>query len=112
MSGVDILKFIVTPWHESLKNPAEAQQKTLQTLLSSYAKTDYGKKHSACTIKDGSTFRSTFPTLNFQGLRLLLKEVKAGNYSAILSEPPLCWVMTRGSTGQSKVLPVTKMHIE
>ncbi len=112
MSGVDILKFIVTPWHESLKNPAEAQQKTLQTLLSGYAKTDYGKKHSADTIKDGSAFRSNFPTLNYQGLKLRLEEVKAGNYSAILPEPPICWVMTRGSTGQSKILPVTNTHIE
>ena len=112
MSGVDILKFIVTPWHESLKNPAEAQQKTLQTLLSGYAKTDYGKKHSADTIKDGSAFRSNFPTLNYQNLKLPLEEVKAGNYLALLSEPPICWVMTRGSTGQSKVLPVTKTHIE
>jgi hypothetical protein len=112
MSGVDILKFIVTPWQESLKNPAEAQQKTLQTLLSGYAKTDYGKKHSADTIKDGAAFRSNFPTLNYQGLKLPLEEVKAGNYSAIRPEPPICWVMTRGSTGQSKVLPVTKTHIE
>ncbi|MCJ7721664.1 GH3 auxin-responsive promoter family protein, partial [Candidatus Bathyarchaeota archaeon] len=30
----------------------------------------------------------------------------------ILSEPATCWVMTRGSTGVSKVLPATKMHIE
>jgi hypothetical protein len=112
MSGVDILKFIVTPWHESLKNPAEAQQKTLKTLVSGYAKTDYGKKHSADTIKDGSAFRSNFPTLNYQSLRIPLEEVKTGNYSAILPEPPICWVMTRGSTGQSKVLPVTKTHIE
>jgi len=112
MSGVDILKFIVTPWHESLKSPAEAQQKTLQTLLSGYAKTDYGKNHSADTIKDGSAFRSSFTTLNYRGLKLHLEEVKAGNYSAILPEPPICWVMTRGSTGQSKVLPVTKRHIE
>ena len=111
MSGVDILKFIVTPWHESLKNPAEAQQKTLQTLLSGYAKTDYGKRHSADTIKDSSDFRSNFPTLNYQNLKLPLEEVKSGNYLAILSEPPVCWVMTRGSTGQSKVLPVTKTHI-
>jgi hypothetical protein len=112
MIGVDILKHIVNPWHESLKNPAEAQQRVLKNLLKEYAKTDYGKSHSAQEIKDGFTFRANFPTINYAGLRPYLEEVKAGNHSAILSEPPLCWVMTRGSTGKSKVLPVTKTHIE
>ena len=112
MKGVDILKQIVHPWHESLKNPAEAQQQILEQLLEGYAKTGYGKSHSADTIKDGATFRANVPSINYAGLRPYLEEVKAGDYSVILPEPPLCWVMTRGSTGNSKVLPVTKTHIE
>ena len=112
MDGVDILKQIVNPWHEALKNPGEAQQKVLEKLLEGYAKTGYGKSHSVHEINDGSAFRANFPTINYAGLRLCLDEVKSGNHSAILPEPPLCWVMTRGSTGKSKVLPVTKTHIE
>ncbi len=112
MDGIDILKQIVNPWHEALKNPAEAQQKVLEKLLEGYTKTGYGKKHSVHEVKDGSMFREKFPTINYAGLRLYLEEVKLGNHSAILPEPPLCWVMTRGSTGKSKVLPVTKTHIE
>jgi hypothetical protein len=112
MNGVDILKQIVHPWHESLENPAEAQQQVLERLLEGYAKTGYGKSRSADTIKDGSLFRANFPTINYEGLRPYLEEVKAGDYSVILPEPPLCWVMTRGSTGKSKVLPITKTHIE
>jgi hypothetical protein len=112
MNGVDILKQIVNPWHESLKNPAEAQQKILEKLLKGYAKTDYGKAHSANETEDGSAFRANFPTISYSCLQPYIQEVKAGNYSAILPEAPLCWVMTRGSTGKSKVLPVTKTHIE
>jgi hypothetical protein len=112
MIGVDILKQIVNPWHEALKNPAEAQQRVLKNLLEGYAKTLYGKKHAVQEVKDASTFRTNFPKINYAGLRPYLEEVKAGNHSAILPEPPLCWVMTRGSTGKSKVLPVTKTHIE
>lgn len=112
MSGIDILKQIVSPWHEALKNPAAAQRKVLEKLLMDYAKTGYGKSHGVEEIKDGSSFRSNFPTINYTGLRPYLDEVKVGNYSVILPEAPLCWVMTRGSTGKSKVLPVTKNHIE
>jgi hypothetical protein len=112
MIGIDILKQIVSPWHESLKNPAEAQQQVLEKLLEGYAKTVYGKKHSAHEVKNSATFRTNFPTINYDGLRPHLEEVKAGNYSAILSEQPVCWVMTRGSTGTAKLLPVTKTHVE
>ncbi len=112
MIGVDILKQIVNPWYEALKNPAEAQQRTLKVLLEGYAKTLYGKKHSVLQVEDGSAFRANFPKISYDDLRPYLEEVKTGNYSAILSEPPLCWVMTRGSTGTAKVLPVTKTHIE
>jgi len=112
MIGVDILKHIVSPWHEALTNPAEAQQQLLKNLLERYAKTDYGKSRLAQEIKDGSMFRANFPTIDYAGLRPYLKEVKAGNHSAILSEQPVCWVMTRGSTGTAKMLPVTKTHIE
>jgi hypothetical protein len=112
MNEVDILKQIVKPWHESLKNPAEAQQQILEKLLEGYAKTDYGKKHFVNKIRDGQMFRTNFPTINYSSLRPYLEEVKIGKYSTILPEIPLCWVMTRGSTGKSKVLPVTKTHIE
>ena len=69
MIGVDILKQIVNPWHESLKNPAEAQQKVMENLLEGYAKTGYGKTHLAQEIMDGSSFRANFPTINYAGLR-------------------------------------------
>ena len=112
MNGIDILKQIVKPWHESLKNPAKAQQQILEKLLEGYAKTDYGKKYLVNEIKDGQMFRTNFPTINYSNLHSYLEEVRIGNYSTILPEIPLCWVMTRGSTGKSKVLPVTKTHIE
>ena len=112
MIGVDILKQIVNPWYEALKNPAEAQQRTLKVLLEGYARTLYGEKYSVPKVKDGSAFRANFPKINCSSLRPYLEEVKTGNYSIIMSEAPLCWVMTRGSTGTAKVLPVTKTHIE
>jgi hypothetical protein len=81
-------------------------------LTGEYGKTEYGIDHSASAIRDAADFRACFPTLNYSQLESYLNRVKRGDYSAILSEPPLCWVMTRGSTGTSKVLPATKTHLE
>jgi hypothetical protein len=112
MSGLDLLKQIVNPWYESLRNPADAQDRLLKKLVEGYSKTGYGKTRSAKGVKNVHTFRKNFSKIDYDELCPFLEEVKKGNYSSILPEPPMCWVMTRGSTGKSKVLPVTKAHIE
>jgi hypothetical protein len=112
MNQVNFLKQIVNPWYESLNNPVEAQLKTLKNLLNGYAKTGYGKKHFVSDVSDPDTFSSSFPIVDYNGLQLFISKVKSGNYSELLFEPPISWVMTRGSTGKSKVLPVTKTHVE
>lgn len=111
-TGTDFLHQIVNPWYEALQNPAEAQQQVLKNLVKGYAKTLYGKKHGALGIEGAADFRVNFPKVNYKDLYLYFEEVKKGNYAIFLSEPPLCWTMTRGSTGYAKVFPVTKTHIE
>ena len=56
--------------------------------------------------------QKNFPILDYTSLLPYLAEVREGNYQAILSEEPDHWVMTRGSTGKSKVLPATKTHLK
>lgn len=103
---------ILKPWFESLKDPAEAQNKVLLDLVKTYARTQYGEEHTASEVKGIDDYRKSFPTVNYQGLRTYLEEVKNGNFKALLSENPLYWVMTRGSTGVAKILPATKTHLE
>ena len=111
-TGADFLQEIVNPWYEALQNPAEAQQQVLKNLVEGYAKTLYGKNHGAFNVEGAADFRTNFPKVNYRGLAPYFEEVQRGNETIILSEPPVCWVMTRGSTGQPKVFPVTKTHIE
>lgn len=106
------LQTFVTPWYEALKNPEEAQSRALLELIEGYRKTDYGKQHSADKVDGVVDFRKNFPIISYQKLQPVLKNVRMGNHFALLPEPVLCWVMTRGSTGSSKVLPATKTHLE
>ena len=108
----DFLQALVNPWYQSLQSPIEAQNQTLLDLIEHYRKTEYGEQHFVDDVESTADFMSSFPKLDYEKLQPYLKEVREGNYHAILSEPPLCWVMTRGSTGVSKVLPVTKTHLE
>jgi len=111
-TGTDFLQQIVNPWYEALQNPAETQQQVLKNLVEGYAKTLYGKKHAALEVKGAADFRANFPKMNYKELCPYFEEVKRGNHAILLPELPLCWVMTRGSTGPAKVFPVTKTHVE
>jgi hypothetical protein len=107
-----ILQPIIGPWYESLENPQKAQEQVLFDLLKKYAITDYGKKFGAAEIGEITDYQAKFPKISYQGLLPYLAQVKEGNYKVILPEPAESWVMTRGSTGKSKVLPVTQSHLK
>jgi hypothetical protein len=108
-----ILKSFVSPWYESLEDPAKAQETLLLNLMKSYGATDYGGSHNAQEINNFTEYQANFPIVNYQALKPYLKQIQEGNYKAFLSEPPETWVMTRGSTGkQSKVLPATPTHLK
>lgn len=109
---MEFLKVLVNPWYESLKSTDETQQRVLQDLVKQYGKTEYGIQHRADEVQSPEDFRKRLPITNYKGLQSCLSDVIAGNYQSILSEPPLTWVMTRGSTGIAKVLPATKTHLE
>jgi len=110
--SLSIFQPIIGSWYESLKSPQEYQRQILSELVKEYKKTRYGKKHNASEIKEIAGFRANFPIIDYRGLNPYLTEVQKGDYAAILPEPLVCWVMTRGSTGRAKVLPATKTHLE
>jgi hypothetical protein len=109
---MEFLEGIVKPWYESLKNPSDSQGKLLSDLLKQYENTRYGLDRGADKVQSALEFRKRFPTIDYKGLTPYLDSVKQADYRIILPEPPLTWVMTRGSTGRAKVLPATKTHLE
>jgi hypothetical protein len=107
-----ILKPFIGPWYASLENPQKAQEEVLTNLVSKYALTDYGLNHNASQVKSISDYQRFFPIINYSGLIPYLNQIREGNFKAILPEPAEFWVMTRGSTGKSKVLPATQTHLQ
>ncbi|MCK5563573.1 GH3 auxin-responsive promoter family protein, partial [Candidatus Bathyarchaeota archaeon] len=97
--SLGIFQPIIGSWYESLKSPHEFQRRVLLDLIKEYEKTRYGKNYHASEIEKVADFRINFPVIDYGGLNPYLAEIKKGNYAAILPEPLVCWVMTRGSTG-------------
>ncbi len=107
-----ILRPIIQPWYDSIENPQRAQEQVLNDLIKKYSCSEYGASHNALKVKGIADYQANFPIINYSGLIPYLAQAKERSYKAILSEPPDCWVMTRGSTGKSKVLPATQTHLK
>jgi len=107
-----LLEQLVDPWYSSLKDPSASQSATLNVLLKGYEKTDYGKEHGAPSVDGIQEFRSSFPISTYETLSPYIARVREGEYDALLPEPVATWVMTRGTTGNSKVLPIGSTHLD
>jgi hypothetical protein len=111
-NALNLLQAVVGPWYESLENPQKAQENVLHNLAEEYAKTGYGSTLHAAKIEEIRQYQSSFPIVDYHGLLPYIAKVREGKYESLLSEPPECWVMTRGSTGAPKVLPATRTHLK
>jgi GH3 auxin-responsive promoter len=107
-----ILQPYIQPWYDSIANPQKVQEQVLVDLVAKYGSTEYGASHSASQVASIGDYRANFPIINYSGLMPYLQQVKERSFRAFLSEPPVTWVMTRGSTGKSKVLPATQTHLK
>jgi hypothetical protein len=106
-----ILNQIVAPWYESLADPKKSQEDLLRTLVGGYSRTEYGEAHGASKVEGIDEYRSSFPIASYKFLLPYIKRVQSGEHFALLHEPARLWVMTRGSTGASKVIPATETHL-
>lgn len=79
--------------------------------MKGYSRTSYGRTLGADLVSDYSDFKKSFPILSYQSLGPYLQRIRAGDYAALLPEPVVRWVMTRGTTGKPKQIPTTETHL-
>jgi hypothetical protein len=111
--SLETLKTFLQPWHAAVESPVEAQKKVLGTLLEGYAKTDYGKSHGTAHIETIDDYRRAFPVATYEEYKPLIQRVMAGETGLLLSEEPIGWAITRGTTGDdSKFIPMTPTDLQ
>jgi len=107
-AAAQMLAQMLKPWHDSIADPAKAQQEVLHRLLKDYAQTDYGAQHGAAQIDSLDDFRRAFPIVTYEDYKPLIERVMAGEVRLLLCEEPVGWAITRGTTkGDSKFIPMT-----
>lgn len=96
----------------AIEAPLEAQKNLLRVLLEDYAETKYGEKHGMEQSLSLDEYRKNAPVVTYHDLGPLFEEIRRGDYTVLLKEEPITWVMTRGTTGESKIIPVTETHMD
>jgi hypothetical protein len=103
-----MLTALLQPWHDAVADPKKAQQEVFRRLLQSYAQTKYGAQRDAARIETVDDYRRAFPVATYEDYKPLIQRVMAGEVSLLLSEEPVGWAITRGTTGDaSKFIPMT-----
>jgi hypothetical protein len=107
-SPAEMLQAMLQPWHEAVRDPAPAQEAVLHRLLQIYAQTSYGTQHGAAQVGTIQDYRRAFPVRTYDDYQPLIRQVMAGEVDLLLSEEPVGWAITRGTTaGESKFIPMT-----
>jgi len=83
-----------------LEDPAAAQETLYESLLDDYSKTEYGREYDE------------YPVAGYNDFQPWIERVMDGDSAALLAEEPITWAMTRGTTGDSKIIPVTPRHLD
>ena len=99
-------------WDAGLKDPQAAQENVLIDLIEGYSKTEYGRSYNALEASTIEEYRKRFPIVTYADLEPWFERIRTEDYGVFLDEEPITWVMTRGTTGQSKVVPVTPRHLK
>jgi hypothetical protein len=112
-SPADRLRAFLEPWHQATADPGQAQQQVLHRLLAIYAQTTYGHEHGAGQIDSVDDYRRAFPIATHEDYKPLVERVMAGEIDLLLSEEPIGWAITRGTTkGESKFIPMTPTDMQ
>ena len=108
----EVIQSQVQSWRDMLVAPQQAQEETLRTLLRGYARTRYGAEHGADKVSSIEEYRRAFPIVTYAEIKPIFEQVMRGDEQALLYEPILGWAMTRGTTGDSKHIPMTETDME
>jgi hypothetical protein len=101
------------PWHEAVADPRQAQEQVLRRLLNIHSHTGYGRQHGADQVKSIDDFRRAFPVVTYEDYKPLIRRVMGGDPGLLLTEDPVGWAITRGTTkGESKFIPMTPTDVK
>jgi hypothetical protein len=95
-------------WHGLTCKPQETQDRLLLDIIARNRATHFGRDHGFASISSLSDYRRQVPIADYERLRPYVELVKNGEFHALTADRVVMFVMTSGSTGEPKWIPVTE----
>ena len=96
------------------KNPRSTQEKTLLYILRKNSKTEYGVKMGFGDIAGVDEFRARHPVSTYDQFQEYVERTARGEDNILLPTRPVQLVLTSGTTGKPKMIPMSserKLHM-
>ncbi len=94
-------------------NPDETQQKQLEYLLKTAAKTDIGQRYDFDSITSADTFRERVPVVDYEKVKPYVERLKRGEKDLLWPGEIKWFAKSSGTTSsKSKFIPVSKNSLE
>ena len=94
-------------FEKATQDPVAAQQRKLHEILSANRDTEYGRAHGFARISDLCAYQRFVPVATYEDLRGHVERMANGVPNVLTAEAPVMFAMTSGTTGKSKLIPVT-----
>lgn len=105
---IKALFFKARAFEEVTRDPIRAQKRALLDYVARNKDTEYGRAHGFSGIKSISDFQASVPLTDYERLRPYIDRMKKGEANILTADPAILFGSTSGTTGQPKLIPVTK----
>ncbi|HET6244394.1 MAG: GH3 auxin-responsive promoter family protein [Bacteroidetes bacterium] len=104
-------RYIAAEINKWSKEPLKAQENVFISLLDGAKKTAFGKDHNFCEIKSYADFKKYVPIRDYEGHRVYIDRIIAGENDVLWKGKPIYFCKTSGTTSGVKYIPITKQSI-
>jgi hypothetical protein len=89
-------------------DPARAQQRKLAEIIEKNRGTAYGRAYDFGSIQTLAEWRKRVPVVSYEELRPWVDRMAVGEENVLTAEVPVLFARTSGTSGEPKLIPVTR----
>ena len=94
-------------FEQATRDPVAAQQRKLLEIVRANQGTEYGRAHGFAKVHDLLSYQAAVPIVSYDEIRPLVERMARGEHGVLTAEDPVMFAQTSGTTGKSKLIPVT-----
>ena len=106
--GFFLGKYKFNQFQNATKTPRAEQEKTLFRILKKNGTTEYGRKMGFESVSTLNDFRKLHPLSGYDQFEEYIERTAKGEDNVLVPDRPVQLVLTSGTTGKSKKIPLSK----